>query len=87
MFCFIPLANAHAAPVRFGIVLGKDALHLMPAPIVQHAQREKYPVARVTRKKSGDKCGLIGMNEILQHLSVIIVGEIDIMKLYQHSLR
>ena len=73
MFCFVPLANAHASPVRFSIVIGKHALHLVPALVVQHAQREKYLVARITRKKSGDKRSFIRVDEILQYLSVIIV--------------
>jgi hypothetical protein len=33
----VVLANAHASPVRLGLVLGKHALHLLPALVVQHA--------------------------------------------------
>jgi len=33
----VVLASAHASPVRLGLVLGKHALHLLPALVVQHA--------------------------------------------------
>ena len=33
----VVLANAHASPVRLGLVLGEHALHLLPALVVQHA--------------------------------------------------
>ena len=86
--CFVPLANAHASPVRLGLVLGEHTpLHLLPALVVQHAQSKKYLVPSITRKKSGDKRSFIWLNESPQHASVIIIGEIDIMEMHQHTLR
>src|SRR5215831_20689452 len=70
-------ANAHASPVRLGLVLWQHALHLVPALVVQHAQSEKYLVTRITRKKSSDKRSFIWVHKIPQHVSVIIIGQID----------
>src|SRR5262249_52360755 len=71
---WVVLANAHASPVRLGLVLWQHALHLVPALVVQHAQSEKYLVPRITRKKSSDKRSFIWVHKIPQHVSVIIIG-------------
>jgi hypothetical protein len=70
----VVLANAHASPVRLGRVLGQYTLHLVPALVVQHAQSKEYFVPRIARKKSGDKRSFIWVQEIPQHVSIIIIG-------------
>src|SRR5262249_373083 len=87
MLRLVVLANAHASPVRLGLVLGQHALHLVPALVVQHAQSEQYLVPPNARKKSGDKRSFIWVHEIPQYIPAIIIGEIDIMELHQHTLR
>jgi hypothetical protein len=37
----VTLADAHATPVRLGLVLGEHLLHFGSAIVVQHAQSEK----------------------------------------------
>jgi hypothetical protein len=62
------------------LIFGEHALHLPSALVVQHAESEQNFVSLIAREKSGNKRSFIWVREIPQHVSVIFVGEIDIVE-------